>query len=242
MAEFSEVDATMLTPTDLSTTLSMTLDSSRSRSSNCRDRLDVTRCVTQPCNHRKRCMILLTLRDELEKRQLLHNVELLKLELSQKQLVIDTAHNEQASELEELRELLADAQHEKKLLSLRVQSLSHGYEQELKRAREQLQEERARVAMEGVAQRESEVEVAVIREEVEASLGVGLIPDDAQYRHLNSADSASLSIKDFIRLRMYEFANPLQKQLRDLQEAIGELNQQLARKDEEYTVMEQVRI
>ena len=43
MADLSEVDNTTLTPTDLSTTLSVTLDSSRSRSSTSRDRLDVTR-------------------------------------------------------------------------------------------------------------------------------------------------------------------------------------------------------
>lgn len=57
MADLSadDVDNTILTPTELSTTLSVTLESSRSRSSSCRDRLDVTRsdnafilCKTEP--------------------------------------------------------------------------------------------------------------------------------------------------------------------------------------------------
>ncbi len=184
--------------------------------------------------------VIIVNRDELEKRQLLHTVELLKLELSQKQLIIDTAQNEQASQIEELRELLADAQHEKKLLSLRVQSLSHGYEQELKRAREKLQGERARVEKEGVAQRDTELELAGIREEVEAALGANLLLKDSQYHNLKSADPASLTIKEFIQLRLYEFANPLQKQFKSFQQSISMLNEQLASKDMECAVSEQV--
>lgn len=183
-----------------------------------------------------------THREELEKRQLLHNIELLKLELSQKQLIIDTAHNEQASQLEELRELLADAQHEKKLLSLQVQSLSHGYEQELKRAREKLHEERSRVEREVVAKRDNEMELAAIREEVEAALGAGVLLDSSQYHDLKSTDSSSLSLKDFLRLHMYEFAHPLQKQFKELKDSVSLLNQQLSAKDTEYTISEQVDI
>ena len=70
-------------------------------------------------------------RDELEKRELAHSVQLLKLELSQKQLMIDGLRAEQASEVEEMREKLADCEHEKKLLKLRLQSLSHAYEKEM---------------------------------------------------------------------------------------------------------------
>ena len=177
----------------------------------------------------------------MEKRQLLHTIDLLKLELSQKQLIIDTAQNEQASQLEELKELLADAQHEKKLLSLRIQSLSHGYEQELKRARQKLQEERARVEREGVAQRNNELEIAGIREEVEGALGACLLLKDSQYHNLKSSDPMSLAIRDLIQLRMYEFASPLQKQLKELQQSISVLNQQLASRDKECAEAEQVK-
>ena len=75
-------------------------------------------------------------RDELEKRELSHTVQLLRLELSQKQLVIEALKTEQASEVEELRERLADELHEKKLLKLRLQSLSHAFEKEVEQVRQ----------------------------------------------------------------------------------------------------------
>lgn len=74
-------------------------------------------------------------RDELERRELAHTVQLLRLELSQKQLVIEALKTEQASEVEDLREKLADALHEKKLLKLRLQSLSHAFEKEVEQVR-----------------------------------------------------------------------------------------------------------
>ena len=97
MAE-SEIDTT-LTPTDQSTTFSTTLDSSSST------RHDLTG-------------------EELERRQLLHKVQLLKLEVSQKNLVIDALKNEQSSQVEELQEKLSDALHEKKLLQMRLRSMT----------------------------------------------------------------------------------------------------------------------
>ena len=70
-------------------------------------------------------------RDELERRQLVHTIQLLKLEVSQKQLMLETVRNEQASQVEELSERLSDTLHEKKLVTLRLQSLTHAYEQEV---------------------------------------------------------------------------------------------------------------
>lgn len=118
-------------------------------------------------------------------------------------MIIDTAHNEQASEIEELREQLADAQHNKKLLSLRLQSLTHGYEQELKRARESLSEERAKVCQEVATQKSSEaVKVKEdIKREVELALTTSPFLDEAQYCNLKSANPASLSTQDFVRVR-----------------------------------------
>lgn len=140
-------------------------------------------------------------RDDLEKCQLLHSIQLLKLELSQKQLIIDTSHNEHASQLEELKELLADTQHEKKLLSLRVQSLSHGYEQELKRAREKLQQERAKTCNDQVTRKSSQTAIDDIRREVELALSMSPpLMDETKYQQLQSADSATLPLQDFVRV------------------------------------------
>ncbi|CAI8008980.1 Progesterone-induced-blocking factor 1, partial [Geodia barretti] len=70
-------------------------------------------------------------REELEKRQLLHRIELLKLELSQRTLLIDTLRKEQSSQVEELREQLANVLHQRKMLHLKLKSSAHFHEQEV---------------------------------------------------------------------------------------------------------------
>lgn len=127
-------------------------------------------------------------RDDLEKKQLLHTIQLLNLELSQKRLVIDALRNEQASQVEELREGLANATHEKKLLSLRLASLTHGYEQELKKAREKAGTEETQNTV------WSEAKVMVEDAFVSDSLLT------AEYQRLKSADLAQLSFVEYVRV------------------------------------------
>lgn len=127
-------------------------------------------------------------RDDLEKKQLLHTIQLLNLELSQKRLVIDALRNEQASQVEELREELANTTHEKKLLSLRLASLTHGYEQELKKAREKAGTEETQNTV------WSEAKVMVEDAFVSDSLLT------AEYQRLKSADLAQLSFVEYVRV------------------------------------------
>lgn len=136
----------------------------------------------------------------MEKRQLLHSIQLLKLEVAQKQLVIDTLRNEQACQIVELQEQLADAAHEKKLLSLRLQSLSHGYEQELKTIREKLQKEKTKMEREEVAQwSRKPATLEEVKLELEAALMSVPLLTQEEYHHLNSTNSA-VSTQDFIRV------------------------------------------
>ncbi|XP_065534199.1 progesterone-induced-blocking factor 1 isoform X4 [Lathamus discolor] len=58
----------------------------------------------------------------IERKELLHNLQLLKIELSQKNLMIDNLKVEYLTKIEELEEKLNDAVHQKKLLSLRLDS------------------------------------------------------------------------------------------------------------------------
>lgn len=67
-------------------------------------------------------------RVEFERRQLLHSIQLLKLELSQKNLIIDTLKGEHSNHLEELNERVSDVECEKKLLQHRLRAQAHIYE------------------------------------------------------------------------------------------------------------------
>ncbi len=81
-------------------------------------------------------MLTLAHRDELERKQFTHTIQLLKLELSQKQLLLETVRSEYGGQLEEMREELADTEHQKRLTSLKLQSITHAYEEEVKALRE----------------------------------------------------------------------------------------------------------
>ena len=67
-------------------------------------------------------------RVEFERRQLLHSIQLLKLELSQKNLIIETLKGEHANHIEELNERISDTECEKKLLQHRLRAQAHIYE------------------------------------------------------------------------------------------------------------------
>ena len=94
---------------------------------------------------------------ELERKQLIHNVELLKLELSQKKLQIATKENEYVNKLEELDEQLSNVNHEKKLLRVQLSSVTSGYQQELARVQRETEEEIA-----SIKQRQEEIEAPIL--------------------------------------------------------------------------------
>ena len=114
-------------------------------------------------------------------------------------MLLDTARNEQTSKLEELNEQLAKATHEKKLQSFRLQSLSHGYEQELKKANEKLQKERTRPGREQVRDC-TEIILGGIRREIEECLALTPILTKEEQQRLQSTDLSLLSIGDYVRV------------------------------------------
>lgn len=54
--------------------------------------------------------------------------------------MLETVRTEQASQVEDLSERLSDTLHEKKLVVLRLQSLTHAYEQEMGSLREKIRQ------------------------------------------------------------------------------------------------------
>ncbi len=171
MAE-SENESTFSPTTDQSTAFSTTLDSSNSA------KLDITR-------------------EELEKRQLLHSLQLLKLELSQKNLMIDTLRHEGATQLEEVQERLTDALHEKRLLQVQLKSTTQAYEQELRQLRRRKQKELAELqnsqrrleeANPLLSQRVDEVKLALHHPQL----------SEVEYARLRTLDPDTLPLKDYV--------------------------------------------
>lgn len=176
MAEISEVDST-LTPTDHSMTFSPTLDSSNSA------KLDITR-------------------EEFEKRQLLHNLQLLKLEISQKNLMIETLKNDQASQYEELREKLSDSLHEKRLLQMRLKSMTHAYEEEMKNLQQRARNEIAAAQERQQQQHEDSGPVLARKQEVDEIKQTLHCPEisESEYQEMRAQDTDTLPLKEYIRV------------------------------------------
>ena len=143
-------------------------------------------------------------RVDLEKRQLLHTIQLLKLELSQKQLLLDTDRNEHASELEDLEERLSDALHERKLTQLRLESVTSSYEQELKELQQELKEGRRRQP-EYVGLTDTETILEEVRKEIEEALTcIPILPkEEEEQRARQSSDLSRLAIGNYVQVQTH---------------------------------------
>lgn len=131
----------------------------------------------------------------------MHTIQLLKLELSQKQLLLDTDRNEHASQLEELQEQLADARHGKKLAQLQLQSATCAYKQELKELGKLLEEQRTQGYCGDNAFKDMDTIIGEVRREVEQALTLIPVLSKEDQKQISSADLSHLAIGDYVRVR-----------------------------------------
>ncbi|KAM9021576.1 progesterone-induced-blocking factor 1 isoform 2-T2 [Ara ararauna] len=133
----------------------------------------------------------------IERKELLHNIQLLKIELSQKNLMIDNLKVEYLTKIEELEEKLNDAVHQKQLLSLRLDS-ELALQQEDARKRQALMKQE----METVLLRQKQLEEAnhQLREragDIRRSLRDLELTDDC-YKQLKLLPEDQLSIPEYV--------------------------------------------
>ena len=74
------------------------------------------------------CSRLNATRIELERRQLTHSIQLLKLELSQKDMIVEALKTEHSNNVDELEERLADITCERNLLHQKLRAMTNVYE------------------------------------------------------------------------------------------------------------------
>lgn len=163
---------------------------------------------------------------ELERKQLLHNLELLKLELSQKKLLIATKENEHVNRVEELEEKLSNVLHEKKLLQVQLSSVTTEYQQELTRIQRNTQEEIA-----NIKHRQEEIEasnpfIADTVRKIKSSLD-GALLSDSRYEELTAKGLDKLSLKDFVMVRCYDHCQPHIKLSRKLSQDLKSVEEKL---------------
>ncbi|GAA6229646.1 progesterone-induced-blocking factor 1 [Lates japonicus] len=165
-------------------------------------------------------------RQLIERKELLHNVQLLKIELSQKNLIIDNMKADHMSKIEELEERLNDALHQKQVFALRLDS-------QLKLAQEENRKQQTlrKQEMEAILLRQQQLEetnrqLCEKAGELRRSLRDLDISQD-RYQELRDLPEDKISIQEYVAMRFYEVVTPLRAQLAELSVKRGSLTEEL---------------
>lgn len=141
---------------------------------------------------------------EIERKQLLHDLELLRIELSQKNLIIDNMKVDHMSKVDELEELLADTRHDKQILQARLESQLKLQQEESKSSLERTRQEMAKIFK---RQQLLELDNKKLQEKaVDFRRGLHDLEQlsDEEYLELKSADPDQLGLREFV---MVSFLN-----------------------------------
>ncbi|KAM3837260.1 progesterone-induced-blocking factor 1 isoform 1-T1 [Vipera latastei] len=155
-------------------------------------------------------------RELIERKELLHNVQLLKIELSQKNLMLDNLKVEYLTKIEELEEKLNDAVHEKQLLSLRLDNQLALQQEDARKHQELMKQEMETILL---RQKQLEMNNHQLRErsgDIRRSLR-DLELSEEYYTKLKSLPEDELSIPEYVSIRFYEAVHPLKNEIGELQ-------------------------
>ncbi|XP_039225659.1 progesterone-induced-blocking factor 1 isoform X2 [Crotalus tigris] len=155
-------------------------------------------------------------RQLIERKELLHNVQLLKIELSQKNLMLDNLKVEYLTKIEELEEKLNDAVHEKQLLSLRLDNQLALQQEDARKHQELMKQEMETILL---RQKQLEKNNHQLREragDIRRSLR-DLELSEEYYTKLKSLPEDELSIHEYVSIRFYEAVHPLKNEIGELQ-------------------------
>ena len=128
----------------------------------------------------------------------MHDLELLRIELSQKTLIIDNMKVEHLSKVDELEELLADTKHDKQILQARLESQLKLQQQESRSSLERTRQEMAKIFK---RQQTLEFENKKLQEKaVDFRRGLNDLElvSDEKYLELKSNDPEQLGLREFV--------------------------------------------
>ncbi|XP_073470357.1 progesterone-induced-blocking factor 1 isoform X1 [Aquarana catesbeiana] len=151
----------------------------------------------------------------IERKELLHNLQLVKIELSQKNLMIDNLKGEYLTKIEELEEKLNDALYQKQILTHKLETQTKIQQEDVRRDQEIKKKE-----METILQRlkQSEETNRQLRErtgDIRRSLRDLELTQEI-YDDLKALPEDQLSIPEYVSIRFYEVVQPLKNKLNDL--------------------------
>ncbi|XP_032133246.1 progesterone-induced-blocking factor 1 isoform X3 [Sapajus apella] len=155
-------------------------------------------------------------RQLIERKELLHNIQLLKIELSQKNMMIDNLKVEYLTKIEELEEKLNDALHQKQLLSLRLDNQLTFQQKDASKYQELMKQEMETILLRQKQLEETNLQLREKAGDVRRNLRDFELTEE-QYTKLKAFPEDQLSIPEYVSVRFYELMNPLKKEICELQ-------------------------
>ncbi len=138
-----------------------------------------------------------------ERKQLLHDMQVVKIELSQKSLLVDNLKAEYMQKVEELEEKYSDTKHQKQILQARLESQLKIQQDDSRRRQEQIQKE-----LDTILKRQHHLEAT--NERLQEKAGgirktlMDLDLTENQYSELRSKTEDEMSLRDFVAVS-YQF-------------------------------------
>ncbi|XP_030778218.1 progesterone-induced-blocking factor 1 isoform X2 [Rhinopithecus roxellana] len=155
-------------------------------------------------------------RQLIERKELLHNIQLLKIELSQKTMMIDNLKVDYLTKIEELEEKLNDALHQKQLLTLRLDNQLAFQQKDASKYQELMKQEMETILLRQKQLEETNLQLREKAGDVRRNLRDFELTED-QYIKLKAFPEDQLSIPEYVSVRFYELVNPLRKEICELQ-------------------------
>ncbi|XP_051051251.1 progesterone-induced-blocking factor 1 [Phodopus roborovskii] len=166
-------------------------------------------------------------RQLIERKEILHNIQLLKIELSQKNMMIDNLKMDYLTKIEELEEKLNDALHQKQLLTLRLDNQLTIQQKDAKKYQELMKQEMETILLRQKQLEETNHQLREKAGDVRRNLR-DLELTEEQYVKLKSFSEDQLSIPEYVSIRLYELVHPLRKEICELQVKRNELSEELS--------------
>ncbi|VCW66299.1 unnamed protein product [Gulo gulo] len=163
----------------------------------------------------------------IERKELLHNIQLLKIELSQKNMMIDNLKVDYLTKIEELEEKLNDALHQKQLLTLRLDNQLTFQQKDARKYQELMKQEMETILLRQKQLEETNTQLREKAGDIRRNLR-DLELTEEQYMKLKDFPEDQLSIPEYVSIRFYELVNPLRREISELQVKKHELSEELS--------------
>ncbi|CAF0964898.1 unnamed protein product [Rotaria sp. Silwood1] len=165
----------------------------------------------------------------IETKKLQHAIQLLKIELNQRDLLIQNQKIHYEEKCEELQEKLADMIYQKQLLQTKLDSQLQIDRELTLRSQDEVRQQLSQI-MERQRQLEDVNKRLIAKSnEIRHNLHNKILPTDEEYRILKSTNinSEQMSLKDFIMIKFYETVRPLETEIDNLRRTQHMLDSQL---------------